>query len=357
MSMSSSRGSTANRTARSPSASPAVSRVRSNRVWTQRSSSMFASWAPSRRASSRPRSVSGTGTDGSPLTRPSWFSTDSACRARKTIKKTADRAADRSRSARRSGASRSPARRAQPRPWPPSRRRAPPRCSGSRTRRSSPTGAAPLRPAPRRRGLPPSGARDWPAASAPLLPSASSASRTSASRLLGRVLELTRPGPKTSRLVQVEDGGADEQHRREHEVGEQRRRALGHLAPSAEQQREHQPDDVEDDHERRQPSEGVDEIDPGQPVRAAEAVGKARVLDEGGGNDPADESQIRDGGQDEQLREQRHRQEDEDTQPVGDREGTVGRTLPGDEDDRHDVGGGQEQRAEQDRHLDPTAEQ
>jgi hypothetical protein len=53
-------------------------RVRGKRVWTQRSIGMFATWTPSSRASRQPRSVSGTATVGSPFTRRSWLSVDSA---------------------------------------------------------------------------------------------------------------------------------------------------------------------------------------------------------------------------------------------------------------------------------------
>ena len=81
MSMSSSSGSTTSGTSsRPPSAISAVSRVRGKRVCTQASSGKCATCSPEPPASSRPRSVSATGTAGSPLTRRSMFSVDSPCR-------------------------------------------------------------------------------------------------------------------------------------------------------------------------------------------------------------------------------------------------------------------------------------
>src|SRR5437868_1736046 len=60
----------------------AVALVRGNRVWTQRSRPSAESWCPRRAAAARPSSVSGTGTDGSPLIRPSTFRVEWACRVR-----------------------------------------------------------------------------------------------------------------------------------------------------------------------------------------------------------------------------------------------------------------------------------
>ena len=58
----------------------AVSRVREKRVWTISSIGTFASCFPSRAASSRPCSVSPTGTDGSPLIRCARLSSEWAWR-------------------------------------------------------------------------------------------------------------------------------------------------------------------------------------------------------------------------------------------------------------------------------------
>src|SRR2546423_7719374 len=79
--MSSRSGSTWNGTSRPASAIAAVSRVREKRVLTQRSIGTCATWIPSGRASCRPCSVSATGTEGSPLTRPSRLSVECAWRA------------------------------------------------------------------------------------------------------------------------------------------------------------------------------------------------------------------------------------------------------------------------------------
>src|SRR5688500_12028216 len=79
--MSSSSGSTARGTFRPATASSAVSRVRGKRVWMQTSRGSSASWRPSARACSSPRSVSGTSRVGSPLTRRSRLRTVSAWRA------------------------------------------------------------------------------------------------------------------------------------------------------------------------------------------------------------------------------------------------------------------------------------
>src|SRR5438874_6080817 len=79
--MSSRSGSTRVGTSRPARAIAAVSRVRGKRVWTQASIGTFATWIPSWRASSSPCSVSGTGTDGSPLIRRSRFSVECAWRS------------------------------------------------------------------------------------------------------------------------------------------------------------------------------------------------------------------------------------------------------------------------------------
>src|SRR5512135_136700 len=62
----------------------AVSRVRPKRVWITSSTGMLASCVPRRRASSRPSSVSGAATDGSPLTRFASLSVEFAWRLRTT---------------------------------------------------------------------------------------------------------------------------------------------------------------------------------------------------------------------------------------------------------------------------------
>ena len=83
MSMSSSSASsTSGTSSRPPSAISAVSLVRGKRVCTQASRGSCATCSPSRRDSSRPRSVRATGTAGSPFTRRSMFSVDSPWRAR-----------------------------------------------------------------------------------------------------------------------------------------------------------------------------------------------------------------------------------------------------------------------------------
>src|SRR5581483_10831860 len=86
----------------------------------------------------------------------------------------------------------------------------------------------------------------------------------------------TAPGS----LVEVEQRRADEQHRREHEVGTGRRRALGDLAAAAEQQREHQPDHVEDDHQRRETAERVDVVGAPELDGAPERLPEPGPLDE-----------------------------------------------------------------------------
>src|SRR5262245_24154884 len=78
--MSSSSASSSKGTLRPASAIAAVSRVRANRVWTQRSIGMCAICRPRSFAASRPRSVSTTGKEGSPFTRFSMLSVDSPCR-------------------------------------------------------------------------------------------------------------------------------------------------------------------------------------------------------------------------------------------------------------------------------------
>src|SRR6059058_3932971 len=88
--MSSSSGSSSRRTSRPASASSAVSCVRVNRVWTQRSSGNWASWWPSRSACAFPSSVSTTGTVGSPFTRCSRLSVECAWRVRTNSLKAAE---------------------------------------------------------------------------------------------------------------------------------------------------------------------------------------------------------------------------------------------------------------------------
>src|SRR6266508_3170834 len=157
-------------------------------------------------------------------------------------------------------------------------------------------------------------------------------------------------------LVEVQDRRADEQQRRENDVGESRSHPLRRLTAGAEQEREHQPREVEDDHKRREPARRVHVIGSGEPERPPERPTEAEALDHRRGHHPADERQVRDRRQQEQLGEERRREEDEHAGSVPGQKTPAAGPYAGDAHDRRDVGQGQQQCPEQNRRLDADAE-
>jgi hypothetical protein len=81
-------------------------------------------------------------------------------------------------------------------------------------------------------------------------------------------------------LVEVKERSAQEQHRREHEVAEKDRHALGLVARSAQQEDEHRPREEVDDHQRCERPDGVDVVGSCELQRPTESGPQAKVFGE-----------------------------------------------------------------------------
>jgi hypothetical protein len=125
-------------------------------------------------------------------------------------------------------------------------------------------------------------------------------------------------------VVGVEQGGAEEEDGREDEAGQEPRRPERLLGLPAEDEHERDVGEDDDEPERREASEGVHEVGPGEAEPPAEAVDEAEPLDHDRGNREADEGEPEQPREDEELHEHRERREHED---AGDEAGHPGRVL------------------------------
>jgi len=112
-------------------------------------------------------------------------------------------------------------------------------------------------------------------------------------------------------LVDVQQGSAEEEDRREDEQGKQRGDADRLIPKTVEDDDEHQSAEEDRDHERGERAELVYEVRAREPRAAAERVGEAASLDDRGGNRERDEAEVRErdevesGNDDDPLHEQR----------------------------------------------------
>ena len=81
-------------------------------------------------------------------------------------------------------------------------------------------------------------------------------------------------------LIEVKERSTQEQHRREHEVAEKDRHALGLVAHSAQQEDEHRPREEVDDHQRCERPDGVDVVGSCELQRPTESGPQAKVFGE-----------------------------------------------------------------------------
>src|SRR5215210_5421221 len=110
-------------------------------------------------------------------------------------------------------------------------------------------------------------------------------------------------------LVEVKERSAQEEQRREHEVAEEDRHALGLVARAAQQEDQHRARQEVDDHERGQRPDGVDVVGPRELNGPTEPGPQAQALGEDHRDDEPDERQPSDRGEHEEEQERRHGKE------------------------------------------------
>ena len=106
---------------------------------------------------------------------------------------------------------------------------------------------------------------------------------------LTRAVGLAPPRTPARLLVLVEDRGAEEEQRREHDRGEHRSEALGLVGELAQRERDHPLADDREDGERREAAEDVDVVGPRELDRARERPADRQRLDQRDGDDQPDE--------------------------------------------------------------------
>jgi hypothetical protein len=112
-----------------------------------------------------------------------------------------------------------------------------------------------------------------------------------------------------SYLVEVEQGGAEEQQRREHEVGEEHGNADGVVGLRAEHEGERDAGHPEEQDQRRQRAGRVDVVGAAEPHRTANRRPHPRPLDERHRHDEPGEAEPCHGGEGEPGEEERGRHE------------------------------------------------
>ena len=122
--------------------------------------------------------------------------------------------------------------------------------------------------------------------------------------------------PTLRRLVDVEQRRAEEEHRGEHEAGQERGGTLGVVGEALQKQRD---DDLghEDEHRQRcEPAQRVDVVGPAEGEAPPDRVPDPERLRDSGRHGEADEREPREPGQDEQSRQKRERHVDEEAPAI-----------------------------------------